>query len=130
MRKTALGSQTSTMPTSTLKTNIRKGKRKLNASTKPKNVCKKMRKTTLGSQPSSMSLTEFDAVGINIAKKLQRMQPTQAIFAESIINQALTKGLLGTLTCNTSSSLIASYTPGEVAQSWQDTAAAGNSSQT
>lgn len=60
-----------------------------------------MCKTILGSSTSSLPATEFDAVGVSIAKKLQRMHPTQAIFAESIINQVLTKGLLGTLTDNT-----------------------------
>ncbi|CAH2003189.1 unnamed protein product [Acanthoscelides obtectus] len=80
-----------------------------------------------------MPITEFDA-----AKKLQRMQPTQAIYAESMINQVLTKGLLGTLSqetnisdgfkpplstdCSSNISRPASscsYTPGEVCHSWQ-----------
>ncbi|KOB64786.1 Uncharacterized protein OBRU01_23679 [Operophtera brumata] len=39
------------------------------------------------------NLSEYDAVGINVAKKLAKMDPNQAIYAESIINNVLRKGL-------------------------------------
>ncbi|CAK1584502.1 unnamed protein product [Parnassius mnemosyne] len=47
---------------------------------------------------NSKELTEFDAVGINIAKKMAKMDPLQAIYAESIINNVLLRGLLKKLT--------------------------------
>jgi len=43
-------------------------------------------------------ITEYDAIGINVASKLKRMNETQYIYAESLINKVLTQGLLGTLT--------------------------------
>ncbi|XP_046989797.1 uncharacterized protein LOC124595203 [Schistocerca americana] len=46
-------------------------------------------------------LNEFEATGINVAKKLQRMDPIQAIHAESLINTVLKRGLLKTLTAQT-----------------------------
>lgn len=49
----------------------------------------------------ALPVTEFDAVGVSIAKKLQRMHPTQAIYAESIMNQVVIRVLLGTLTDKT-----------------------------
>ncbi|KAJ8981612.1 hypothetical protein NQ317_011894 [Molorchus minor] len=45
--------------------------------------------------------TEHELVGITIGKKLKRMDPIQAIYAEQLINKILTKGLLRTLTENT-----------------------------
>lgn len=59
---------------------------------------------------SQKPLTEFDLIGMSIAKKLERMDPTQALYAESIINSVLLKGLkkqlredtdLCTNSCNT-----------------------------
>lgn len=43
-------------------------------------------------------ITEYDAIVINVAAKLKRMNQTQYIHAESLINKILTQGLLGTLT--------------------------------
>lgn len=60
-----------------------------------------MHSASLESSTSSLPVTEFDAVGVNIAKKLQRMHSTQAIFAESIINEVLMRGLLNKLTDST-----------------------------
>lgn len=34
-------------------------------------------------------LSEFDVVGMNVAKKLAKMDPVQAILAESMINNVL-----------------------------------------
>nr|CAI5844603.1 unnamed protein product [Callosobruchus analis] len=42
---------------------------------------------------SQRQLSEFDLVGMNVAKKLERMDPTQALYAESIITVVLLKGL-------------------------------------
>ncbi|CAH2005916.1 unnamed protein product [Acanthoscelides obtectus] len=42
---------------------------------------------------SQKELTEFDLIGMNVAKKLHRMDATQAIYAESLINAVLLKGL-------------------------------------
>lgn len=39
------------------------------------------------------TITEHEAVGINVAKKLAKMNATQAIYAESIINNVLRRGL-------------------------------------
>ncbi|XP_014288764.1 uncharacterized protein [Halyomorpha halys] len=55
--------------------------------------------TTLGTKCEGIS--EFDAVGINIAKKLAKMDPMQAVFAESLISVILRKGLLEQLTEDT-----------------------------
>lgn len=41
-----------------------------------------------------MELSEFELTGMNIAKKLARMDETQAIYAESLINNVIRKGLL------------------------------------
>ena len=38
---------------------------------------------------------------MNVGKKLARMDPVQAIYAESLVNEVLRKGLLGQLTANT-----------------------------
>ncbi|XP_049768969.1 uncharacterized protein LOC126106652 isoform X2 [Schistocerca cancellata] len=43
-------------------------------------------------------LNEHEAVGINMAKKLKQMDPTQAIYAEFLISSVLKRGLLRTLT--------------------------------
>ncbi|CAI6370277.1 unnamed protein product [Macrosiphum euphorbiae] len=43
-------------------------------------------------------ITEYDAIGINVASKLKRMKQTQYIYSESLINKVLTQGLLETLT--------------------------------
>ncbi|XP_050307343.1 uncharacterized protein LOC126744056 [Anthonomus grandis grandis] len=42
--------------------------------------------------------TEFEAVGMNVAAKLKRMDQSQEILAEFLIQKILTKGLLGQLT--------------------------------
>lgn len=42
--------------------------------------------------------TEYDAVGINVASKLKRMDQTQSIYADLLISKVLAQGLLGTLT--------------------------------
>lgn len=43
---------------------------------------------------STNQTTEYEAVGINVAKKLDKMDNTQAICAETLINLVLQKGLL------------------------------------
>lgn len=50
---------------------------------------------------STTETTEYEAVGINVAKKLDKMDNTQAIYAETLINLVLQKGLLKQLTANT-----------------------------
>lgn len=45
--------------------------------------------------------SEYEAVGINVFKKLEKMDRAQAIYAESLINVILRKGLLNQLTPNT-----------------------------
>jgi len=40
----------------------------------------------------------YDAIVINISSKLKRMDPTQSIYADALINKVLTQGLLGHLT--------------------------------
>lgn len=52
-------------------------------------------------QKSVTDLTEFDAAGVSVAKKLQRMPPSQAIYAESLINQVLARGLFNNLSSET-----------------------------
>lgn len=54
-----------------------------------------MCKVAFGNQ--SKEISEFDAVGVSITKKLQRMDPIQAIYAEDLINSILKKGLLNKL---------------------------------
>lgn len=44
---------------------------------------------------------EFQAVGINVAAKLEKMMHTQQMYAELLINKVLFKGLMGNLTQNT-----------------------------
>lgn len=46
---------------------------------------------------NSKEINEFDATGINVAKKLVNMEPLQAIYAELLINSILLKGLLNKL---------------------------------
>lgn len=55
--------------------------------------------STALTQPAThkIDVGEFEATGIAIAKKLQRMDPVQAIYADSIINSVLRRGLLKTL---------------------------------
>ncbi|KAJ8722591.1 hypothetical protein PYW07_003771 [Mythimna separata] len=43
------------------------------------------------------SLSDFYIAGMNVAKKLAKMDPLQAIYAESLVNNVLTKGLLNKL---------------------------------
>lgn len=46
-------------------------------------------------------IPEFEATGINVAKKLQRMNQIQALYAEGLINKILQKGILNNLTEST-----------------------------
>lgn len=46
-------------------------------------------------------VSEYNAIGIIVAKKLQKMDSTQAIYAESLINSILRRGLLYKLTEDT-----------------------------
>lgn len=46
--------------------------------------------------------SEYEAVGINVSKKLEKMDSVQAIYAERLINEILSKGLLNQITPNTS----------------------------
>jgi spore maturation protein SpmA len=50
---------------------------------------------------SSTETTEYEAVGINVGKKLEKMNSSQAIYAESLINIILRNGLLNQLTPST-----------------------------
>ncbi|XP_047992816.1 uncharacterized protein LOC125231411 [Leguminivora glycinivorella] len=59
----------------------------------------KVRADTLKSNHEELS--EFELAGMNVAKKLAKMDPVQAIYAESIINNVLCKGLLKKLTEDT-----------------------------
>lgn len=52
-------------------------------------------------QSSSADTSEYEAVGINVGKKLEKMTGTQAIYAEALINNILSMGLLNKLTENT-----------------------------
>lgn len=47
---------------------------------------------------SKDDIDEYDAIGINVASKLKRMNPTQSIYADAFINKVITQGLLGHLT--------------------------------
>lgn len=49
----------------------------------------------------SKEFSEFEIVGMNIAKKLAKMDPVQAIYAESILNNVARKGMLKQLSENT-----------------------------
>lgn len=44
---------------------------------------------------------EYDAVGKNVAAKLRRMEFSQKVLAESLINQVIIKGVFGDLTKTT-----------------------------
>lgn len=46
-------------------------------------------------------INEYDAIGINVAAKLKKMENKQSIYADLLINKILSKGLLGLLTPNT-----------------------------
>lgn len=52
-------------------------------------------------EKSSTETTEYEAVGINVEKKLENINSSQAVYAESLINIILSKGLLNQLTPNT-----------------------------
>ncbi|KAF5277243.1 hypothetical protein FQR65_LT00351 [Abscondita terminalis] len=78
---------------------LQRGKKRQHTSNNESKEFLEMCNTALESQ-NKIVFTEFDAVGICIAKKLQRMDSTQSILAESIINNVLTKGLLGSLSTN------------------------------
>ncbi|XP_047997488.1 uncharacterized protein LOC125235097 [Leguminivora glycinivorella] len=43
-------------------------------------------------------ITEFEGIGISVAKKLEKMNSLQALYAESLIHSVLRKGLLNRLT--------------------------------
>lgn len=58
-------------------------------------VCKRALET------SNIEPTEYEIVRMNVGKKLAKMTSSQAIFAETLINLILTKGLLNQLTANT-----------------------------
>ncbi|CAH1986625.1 unnamed protein product [Acanthoscelides obtectus] len=47
---------------------------------------------------SKNEIDEFDAAAISWAKKIKKMNPTQAIYADMLINQVVNKGLLNQLT--------------------------------
>jgi hypothetical protein len=47
---------------------------------------------------SKDDIDEYDAFGINVVSKLKRMDSTQSIHADLLINKVLTQGLLGNLT--------------------------------
>lgn len=46
-------------------------------------------------------MTEFEAFAVSVARKLEKMDPIQALHAETIIHTTLRKGLLKQLTENT-----------------------------
>lgn len=46
----------------------------------------------------SMEISEYDAIGINVAAKLKKMENNQRIYADLLISKILSNGLLGTLT--------------------------------
>lgn len=49
----------------------------------------------------SAEINEYDAIGINVAAKLKKMENKQSIYADLLINKILSKGLLGSLTPKT-----------------------------
>lgn len=49
----------------------------------------------------NVEITEYDAVGINIAKKLEKMDQHQRIYADMLTSRILGRGLLNTLTAKT-----------------------------
>ncbi|CAH2001489.1 unnamed protein product [Acanthoscelides obtectus] len=52
-------------------------------------------------QMTNNVISEYDAVGISWSEKLKRMDSTQAILAEALVNKVMTQGLLKKLTCTT-----------------------------
>lgn len=48
-----------------------------------------------------VEITEFDAVGINVAQKLKKMDQKQSIYADMLISRILGRGLLNSLTAQT-----------------------------
>lgn len=50
---------------------------------------------------SMNSVSEYEATGINVTRKLEKMNSIQAIYAESLINSVLRNGLLNKLTEDT-----------------------------
>lgn len=46
------------------------------------------------------NINEFEALGINLAKKLERMSSMQAIYAETLIHNVLRMGILNELNAN------------------------------
>ena len=55
--------------------------------------------TTLNA--NSQHIPEYDAFGVYISKKLSRMEPKQAVYAEFLISSIIRRGLLTQLTENT-----------------------------
>jgi len=49
----------------------------------------------------SAEINEYDAIGINVAAKLKKMENKQSIYADLLINKILSKRLLGSLTPKT-----------------------------
>ncbi|GLV33250.1 hypothetical protein CBL_08418 [Carabus blaptoides fortunei] len=56
-----------------------------------------MRACTNALTSGNAEVTEYEAVGISVAKKLARMDASQAIYGEYLINNILKRGLLNTL---------------------------------
>lgn len=52
-------------------------------------------------QTTNNVISEYDAAGISWSEKLKRMDSTQAILAEALVNKVLTEGLLKRLTYTT-----------------------------
>lgn len=52
-------------------------------------------------QMTNNVISEYDAVAISWSEKLKRMDSTQAILAEALVNKVMTEGLLKKLTCTT-----------------------------
>ncbi|KAK9871807.1 hypothetical protein WA026_014262 [Henosepilachna vigintioctopunctata] len=70
--------------------------------------------------PKKQEITEYEALSITIAKKLEKMKGLQALYAETIIHSVLRRGLLNKLTeftdicdkqCNKTIILSSSNTP-------------------
>ncbi|XP_044747449.1 uncharacterized protein LOC123308724 [Coccinella septempunctata] len=57
-----------------------------------------MRLCTTALKANARSLNDFEAVGINLSGKLARMEPSQAIYAESLVSDIIRRGLLNQLT--------------------------------
>lgn len=52
-------------------------------------------------EPGKPAQTEWEVVGLNVAKKLQRMNGNQQLLAETLINKVLMMGLYNELTRST-----------------------------